>query len=232
MRFTAISVVIAGLFGSTGSVAAAETGFYMSLGVGQADYADDMGSQIRNAYAPQPMYQVLSADLADGSDRAWKANIGYRFLPGLALELGWNDAGEAVSRYSVKSLNPTSPGTGTIRGTYRLRGASATIVGEVPVGELFALSLRAGAVHAKLGYNEDGIDIAGKPYRFHGPNETDTVPLVGVGAAWHLATNWELRLDWDRWFDIGSRFDLTETTNGRFDHVDLYTLNAVYRLGD
>lgn len=233
MRIVAISIFAIGLLGGVGSVAAAETGFYVSFGAGRADYANDIGRQIREAYAPKPTYEVLSADLADGSDRAWKAAAGYRFLPWLSAELTWTDAGEAVSAYSLRQVTTPPPSSvGQIRGTYRLRGLGAALVGELPIGETFAVSLRAGAARAKLDYDENGTDIAGKPYQFHGPDDTDTVPLAGLGAAWRLDTNWELRLDWDRWFDVGTRFDLTETTNGRFDHVDLYTLNVAYRFSD
>lgn len=233
MRFVVVLLITTGLLGGIDRVAAADAGFYVSLGAGRADYTGDIGRQVREAYASQPNYEVLSAGLADSSDGAWKAAAGYRFLPWLAFELGWNDNGGAISRYSVKSLlSPTSPGTGTIRGTYQLSGPSAAVVAELPINEAFGIALRAGAVDAKLEYEEAGTDIAGKPYQFHGPDDTHTVPFAGLGAIWHLDPTWELHLEWDRWFGIGTRFDLTETTNGRFDHVDLYTLNITYRFGD
>jgi hypothetical protein len=226
----AFSVLLTALC-SVASAHAADEGFYIGLGGGQSDYSQGLAGQIRSAYAGRSDYSVESAEFGDNSDTAWKATLGYRFLPWLSAELAWTDAGDAASAFRLRSLKPLTNGVANLAGRYQLSGTSLALVGEWPLGDTLAVSVRGGFVASRLKYDEQGIDAASHPYSFHGPSDNGSGGLAGLGFAWRLDPQWELRLDWDRWFNVGTRFDVQTDTNGKFDRVDLYTLNLFYRFG-
>ena len=227
MKQLALSVLV--LAGSAGLAHAADGGFYLGAGYGRADYADGLAGQIRSAYAGRSDYAVESAALTDRNDQAWKLTLGYRFLPWLGAELSYADAGKAASAYVLVPKPLLNAGPVSASGRYDLHGTSLALVGEWPVGANFALSARAGLVASRLGYREISRAVNGDTFPFRGPSDSNTGALAGLGLAWRLAPQWDLRLDWDRWFDVGTRFDVQEDTNGRFGHVDLYTVNLLYR---
>jgi hypothetical protein len=74
-------------------------------------------------------------------------------------------------------------------------------------------------------------DLFGKYclFAFHGPNDDSTHPQFGIGALWHFSPQFSLRLDLDRNFDVGKKFALHADTNGRFDNIDAYTLNLIWK---
>lgn len=232
MRMFALPALIAATLCAAGAARAADHGFYIGLGGGQSDFATGLAGQIRSAYAGRTDYAVEAAALTDSADTAWKATLGYRFLPWLSVEAAYTDAGEATSAYRLHSLVPLTNGTASLSGRYRLSGISAALVGEWALGDTLAISARGGVVASRLKYDEQGTDASNHPYAFHGPNDNNSGGLAGVGLAWRLDPQWELRLDWDRWFNVGTRFDVTVKENGKFDHVDLYTLNLFYRFAE
>src|ERR1043165_1735526 len=85
---------------------AAETGWYVGIGVGGANYPDSVPSQIAAAYQNNNTYTLTSARMLDSSDTAAQAFAGYRFLPWLGVEVGYQDLGKARSFYSLKTLGP------------------------------------------------------------------------------------------------------------------------------
>lgn len=219
------------LLALAGSASAADTGFYVGFGGGSSDYSSDLGQEIRQAYTHSSAFVVDDARLSDGSGRVWQVAGGYRFLPWLSAELGWTDAGTANGFFALTSTVPLTNGHATVFSRYRLRGLSASLVAQVPLADRLYGYGRLGAVATRLKYDESGTDANNTPHSFRARNENETKPLAGLGLGWSLNERWDLRMEWDRWFDIGTRFDLTVKGNGRFDHVDLYTLNALYRFG-
>ncbi len=85
---------------------------------------------------------------------------------------------------------------------------------------------------SRLKYEEYGLKSVQQPHAFIADDENDTNTLIGLGASWKPHDNWEIRFDWDRYLDVGTRFDLTATTNGEFDHVDMYSINLLYHFGE
>ena len=53
--------------------------------------------------------------------------------------------------------------------------------------------------------------------------------LPGIGALWRFAPQFSVRLDLDRNFNVGRKFALTSDTNGRFDNIDAYTVNLIWK---
>jgi OOP family OmpA-OmpF porin len=223
--FAALAAVLAG------SAHAADTGFYIGGGIGQSSYSDDLEDQVRRAYFGRNDFSVTSVEITDDSDTAYKIFGGYRFLPWLGVELAWNDLGEARSHYVLHSLVPLSNADAILDGNYRVKGTSLSVFGELAFTETFSGIARVGVFDAKVDYEESGIQASGEPWYFKAPKDNSTKTTIGLGVNWRVTPNIDLRLDYDRYHDIGRRFALDTTGNGRFDYVDVASLNVAYRFG-
>jgi OOP family OmpA-OmpF porin len=215
-----------------GTAHAADTGFYVGGGIGQSKYSDDLGDQVRSAYFGNTGYSVTSAELTDDSDTAYKIFGGYRFLPWLGVELAWNDLGEASSHYVLHSLVPLTNADARLDGRYRIKGTSLSVFGELAFTDTFSGIARVGVFDANIDYEEGGVQANGDPRYFKAPDDSSTKTTIGLGVNWRVTPNVDLRVDYDRYHDIGRRFALTETGNGRFDYVDVASVNVAYRFGD
>lgn len=206
-----------------------ETGWYLGIGAGVANYSENIPQQIATAYRGNDTYELLGARTLDSADAATQIFVGYRFLPWLAAELGYQDLGSARTLYSLHATQPvfiTIPPT--IMGEYRTSDVNAALVASWPVGERFELLARGGVADTRLTYDEHGIDVNGDPFAFHAPKRTHVSAQAGVGALWKFAPSFGLRLDLDRNFDVGKKFALNVNENGRFDYVDAYTVNLIW----
>ena len=206
-----------------------DTGFYLGVGAGASNFSGNLPAQIGAAYANNATYVVQSARMTDDGDSATQFFVGYRFLPWLGAELGYQDLGNAHSLYVLKVPGPIIYPTPTLNGNYGLKDVNATLVASVPVGARFELFARAGVSDARLSYDEHGFDVNAQPYTFHARQRNNTGAIAGIGAAWNFAPHFALRLDLDRTFDIGKTFALNASSNGHFDHVDAYTVNLVWK---
>ena len=224
-RFITAAVLLGGA--ASASAQGDASGWYFGVGVGGSDYSGDLPAQIRAAYADRPHVQFVGASLSDGSDTVQQALAGYRFTPWLALEIGWQDLGEAHSFYSVRANGSAAPAL--IEGSYGLRDVQAAAVFTVPVGDRFELVGRAGVARTRLRYDESGISLSGQPYAFHAAADSSAGALAGLGIAWNFAPAWSVRAGVDRLFGVGQRFALDVDTNGRFDHVDAWTLTLLWK---
>jgi opacity protein-like surface antigen len=204
-------------------------GWYFGVGAGGSNYPDSVPPQIAAAYRNNDIYTLNSARTIDNGDTAAQVFAGYRFLPWLAVEVGYQDMGKARTFYQLDphvQLNYPMP---ALTGEYGLRDVNAALVGIWPINERFELLARAGVSNTRLEYDEHGFDINAKPYSFHARTRTRSGAIAGIGAAWNFSSHLALRLDLDRNFDIGKTFALNVQGNGHFDHVDLYTANLVWR---
>jgi len=205
-------------------------GWYVGIGAGVADYSDSIPHQISAAYAGNATFDFLGATTTDSTDGARQAFVGYRFAPWLGAEIGYQDLGHAHTFYSLDSNQPVFNAVPLLlRGDYRVRGLNAALVASWPVGAKFELFARGGFADTRLNYDEHGNDAGGNPYSFHARTRTRSSTQAGIGALWRFARHFALRLDLDRTFDVGKTFALNAASNGRFDHIDAYTLNLVWK---
>jgi len=205
------------------------TGWYFGVGIGGAHYSDSVPAQIATAYQNNGTYTLQSARMLDSSDTATQVFGGYRFLPWLGVELGYQDLGNARSFYSLQTIGPIIHPTPTLSGEYGLSDVNATLVASWPINARFELLARGGVSNTRLSYDEHGFDVNAQAYAFHARTRTHSGAIAGIGAAWNFSRHFALRFDIDRNFDIGRKFALNVDGNGRFDHVDAYTLNLVWK---
>jgi opacity protein-like surface antigen len=134
MNRSLLAVLILAVCGSGGIAYAQDnpSGFYLGAGVGQFDVQIDDIDQTDDAI-----------ERLDDDDSAWKAFVGYRFNPYIALEAAYVDFGNPGSR------SDASGSSGDFR--VRLKGFAPYVIGTLPLGpiELFA----------KIGYYFYDVDL-------------------------------------------------------------------------
>ena len=108
--------------------------------------------------------------------------------------------------------------------------ACALLTGEIDFTDNFSGLLRVGLYNAQLDYSESGTSADNSPHYYSHSDDT-TKLTYGLGLNVRVNPSWDVRLDWDRYTDVGRRFALSENTNGRFEHIDFVSLNLAYRFG-
>jgi len=199
-------------------------GFYVGAGAGVSSFRGDYASQVDQAYAGTG-FTVDAATVTDDRDTAWKAYAGWRFHPYGAIEAAWLDFGEARTHYAIGVPNI---GAATRDGRYRLSGAEVSALGIVPIGDRATVYAKAGALFSQLKYDESGLNQFGEPGSFSHTNR-ETKFLWGLGGSFELVDSLAVRIEWQRAEDIGERFALTDSGNGRFEHVDMATIALQWR---
>ena len=199
-------------------------GFYVGAGAGVSSFRGDFASQVNQAYAGTG-FTVDAASVTDDRDTAWKAYAGWRFHPYGAIEAAWLDFGEARTHYAIGVPNI---GAATRDGRYRLSGAEISALGIVPIGDRATVYAKAGALFSQLKYDESGLNQFGEPGSFSHTNR-ETKFLWGLGGSFELVDSLAVRIEWQRAEDIGERFALTDSGNGRFEHVDMATIALQWR---
>ena len=184
-----------GLLASTGSapVLAADTGFYLSAGIGRAeeDPGKSNGANFSIGFPPAGIVHVEPDRVeADGGDTAWSVGVGYKFSRYFAAEVEYLDFGttEIAEHYSLDL--PPLPDEITLNYTSKLTGPAISVLGSLPLGKGFEVYLRAGALFADR-------EIASLlPTDAGSTKFADTVWLGGVGVDWTFAGRWAIRAEY------------------------------------
>ncbi len=223
------AIMVLGLGVSSGAFAA-DPGFYVGGGGGQAKYSGGLVGQMEDAFARRPTLELRSAELADDSDGAWKLFAGYRFGNGFGLEASFVDLGSAASRYHAQVVSILQPSPDfLLDGRYDAEAYGLSAFYEWEFSPALSASVRAGVFKASLDYFQHNSTIYEYPDFAYGND--DTVPGFGLGLNWRVTPSIDLRLDYDRYQGIGKRFGFeAEDTNGRFD-IGVTSLNLAYRFG-
>lgn len=216
--------------GAASGAQAAEEGFYFGIAGGTAS-VDLSKSDLDGLYQSVLIaddYDVLAYESTlDDSDTSWGLHIGYQLGAYFAAEIGYVDLGKAVyeADFAIEDLLPPGGvGVGSVRTSFRSAGPTVAVLGLLPLGEKFDLHGRAGVLFARSRITEQGRDfdtgavLASQEYR---GNSKDV--FVGLGGAWNINPNYTLRLDYQRYLDVGDDEDTIEAD------VDLLTLSILFR---
>jgi OmpA-OmpF porin, OOP family len=148
---------------------------------------------------------------ADDSDTGFKVYGGYQFTPNLAVEFGYVDLGEVTASGTDSFLGTTSV-------LIEASGFTLAAVGTIPLGDRFGLL-------GKAGFFRWDVDASATSSVFGSAsdNETGTDLFLGFGGFMNLGKNLSLRVEWERFMDVGD-----EDTTGSTD-VDLLSAGIVFR---
>ena len=152
-----------------------DRGFYAGVGVGQFNVKIDDIDQLDNAI-----------EKLDDSDTSWKAFVGYRFNPYIALEAAYIDFGSPTSSFN------TSGSSGDYKA--ELSGFAPYLVGTLPIGpvELFA---KVGYYYYDVKLNVDVDQLGGNV--FHS-SKSDEDFLYGGGVGVTFFDHLHARLEYER----------------------------------
>jgi OmpA-OmpF porin, OOP family len=164
----------------------------------------------------------LSSSL-DDSDAAWGLEIGYRFNPYVAAEVGYVNFGEALYEAiatATDGVNPPFPVESSVR--FESSGPTAAVLGMLPLTERFDLHGKAGIYFAdtrvRSRIREVGVDNVDHQEIDSGETEV----FLGIGGAWNINDSFSVRIEYQRFLDVG------DDESGESD-VDLITGSILFR---
>jgi OOP family OmpA-OmpF porin len=207
---------------------AAAVSFYLGVAGG---YATTDAALVANRESTITSASGIRTDF-DDRDGAWKLVAGYRFTPWFGVEAHYADLGRSRMSTSLLGGDPPQPASVVIN--RRIRGIGTDLLLSLPLGERFSAFGRAGVFHAAL--DADATLAGNIVFNPGNPEErsrtasaNEVVGTYGLGVDWRFAPRWGLRVEWQRYLDVGKAFAPGATgTTGEAD-VDLVSVGATWR---
>ena len=192
------------LLSGTTAFAAQPSGWYVGVGAGQTE-GKDVGCG--GGYAPVFADTTCSAD---NKDTGLKVFAGFQLNPNAALEFGWVDLGEAT-------IKGTDSFFGTTNATWKADGLYVAGIGSIPVGSAASFFGKIGLFRWKADLKID------TDFGFASDDDSGTDLLFGIGASFNLGSSAALRLEWERFSDVGD-----SSSVGQSD-VDMLSASLLFR---
>ena len=194
---------------------AQDSRFYIGGSIGRSQVKIDTGALADETTAAGLSNTGYSAN---NSDTGWKLFAGYKFHPNFAVEGGYVDLGKFSASTIITAVNgtpivPTSL-TFSIKAT---EGFFVSGLGIWPVNNQFSMFGKVGGYNMKTEATASvlGINIS--------DNARNNGWLLGLGGQFDFTKNVGLRLEWERFNEVG---DKDKTGQG---DVGLLSLGLVYR---
>jgi opacity protein-like surface antigen len=201
---------------------AADSGFYVGATAGQSLFhqdRNDADGAILDAFSSNGFGVASGSSSLDKTDFAFSGLLGYRVMPGFAIEAAYVDLGKLNYKFSGTVVDFQSF-SATANLTAEAKGPTLSALGILPVSPSWEVYGRLGAFFSKVTLTAD-ISVNG----LHGSDSESANSvdgLIGVGTAWHLGKNLALRAEYTRFANVGDK-DKTGETN-----IDLFNLGVTY----
>lgn len=196
------------------ATAGEEKGWYIGGGLGQSKSDVD-----------EAQFDSLSASSSTTSDEkdnsAWKLFGGYQFNRNWAVELAYVDLGKATAKQTVVS--------GSVNVDFEANGWNIAGVGTLPLSQSFSLNGKLGVFRWDRDYKctrASGTTNCNTPAN-RSASGTDLSYGVGLGHA--LTKQTSLRLEWERFKDLGDENKTRGTDNGKTGQSDVDFLSIGIR---
>ena len=217
MSKVAAQALVLGCVPATATLAA-DSGFYFGITGGLATFDLPSKGSIDALFEEEGL--ALASSSLDDDDTAWGLQVGYRWNSYVAAEVGYVNFGTAEYRATPAGFTGID-GEASLRA--RSSGPTLSVLGMLPVGERFDLHARAGVYFAdtRLRYREEDFqtgDVFSEEIKPSSEN-----PFVGIGAAWNINDSYSLRIEYQRFFDVGDKDTIGETD------IDLLSFSVLFR---
>lgn len=218
MSKVAAQALVLGCVPATATLAA-DSGFYFGITGGLATF--DLPSKgsidefVEELFADEGL--MMESSSLDDDDTAWGLHVGYRWNSYVAAEVGYVNFGTAEYRATPEGVDADL----SVRA--RSSGPTLSVLGMLPVGERFDLHARAGVYFAdtRLRVRVEDYDNDAVFSEEVKPNSEN--PFVGLGAAWNISDSYSLRIEYQRFFDVGDKDEIGETD------IDLLSFSVLFR---
>jgi opacity protein-like surface antigen len=145
----------------------------------------------------------------DARDNAWKAFGGYRFNDMLAVEINYANLGRHSTFTTMVALDMFNTASTLVK--RKITGYGADLLLCAPIGNYFSVFGRVGAFRSRLVADAqlDGLIefTSGNPLdRARSTTVQETVLRYGVGGDWWFRPNLALRVEWERYSNVGKAF--------------------------
>ena len=211
-------------------------GQYLGAGYGQSkadiDKAKISSNLIGSGYTGSP----TPSTTADETDTGWKLFGGYQFTRNWGVEFAYVDLGKTT----VNSRATAAGATDVYRTEATAKGWSIAGVGTVMVSDTFGVFGKLGAFRwdydtkCSIVTNATGIaNCAPTTGPSAGPanrSASGTDLTYGVGLKYNLTKQTSLRVEWEQFKDIGSKFNATGTSGTSQADVNLISIGIQYKL--
>ena len=209
--------------------AAAEAAWYGGLSLGQ--------SRTGSALVANRESTIVNGSAAGSSfearDSGFRLFAGYALRPWLAFEVNYTDLGRSMLRTTTVTTEPPHA-VGVFALDRKISGVGLDALLAAPLGERASVYGRVGAVQSRLVAE---VHLSGAVVftsgntaeRDRSTARTETITRFGVGGEYLFTKNAGVRLDWERWLDVGKKFEVGgQGTTGEAD-TDFFALSVVYR---
>lgn len=177
---------------ASGASADAKPGFYFGAGVGGSQVSVTNWDHNNNDNCC--CCGDYGEETSDG-DSAFSVHAGYRFMPYLAVEVGYVDSGNPEwneNQVYVPRLNDVFYNQVDFE---KLDAAEVSVLGILPFLNIWEAYLRLGAAYWSADTNQLLVRrFDGAPFR-RSFNESDTGFLFGIGVGASLTPHWHLRFE-------------------------------------
>ena len=159
----------------------------------------------------------LQSSSLDDSDTGFGATLGYEVNENFAAELSYVDLGDVSYEASNEQANPANE---SVTLDTSAAGPVFTLLGILPVGERWDFYGRAGL--ALMDSEGEASATSGDVTDRISDSTNRSNMILGAGVQYDVSDRFGLRLEWDRYFDVGS-----EEIVGESD-IDLFSLGLRY----
>lgn len=224
-----MSILLAAGLASTPVSGALAEGFYFGISGGAASFDLPSKAAFDETYVDSldglvPGVFVVGAESSlDDSDQAWGVQVGYRWGSYVAAELGYVNFGEALYRADVLLSDGFVDAPIEVSARVRSSGPTLAVLGILPLRERFDIHARAGVYFSDTRYRErfeDPLTGEGDSIETDG---SDKDLFAGLGAAWNINESYAVRLEYQRFFDVGDEDHTGE------ENIDLLSVGFLFR---
>lgn len=230
-----------GVWGGTGSVDTASKADFDAAIIDGLPTELDRSAYIDDRNTPDVLTDDILHEFAlagignsklDDSVSVWGLQVGYRWGKYFATEIGYAHLGEASYRLPVLVTETLTPVTGPVltgdfaaeRATqFTSAGPTISALGMLPIGQHIDLHLRAGIYLADTRVTNRTRDVEFNTGNInHGRVDASQTEIFGgIGGAWNINENFVLRLEYQKYLDVG---DDEKTGESDIDVVNLAVL--------
>ncbi|HEX7012836.1 MAG TPA: outer membrane beta-barrel protein [Steroidobacteraceae bacterium] len=229
-RLAVVAAAGLGLLAST-AARSEQIGFYFELSGGPVSVdlsKSGFDSTLIQSALDSGFASASVTSTLDDSDQGWGVQVGYRWNRYVAAELGYVNLGEALYEAQV-TLDDGVGNTAVIAldNRFQTTGFVASVLGMFPLTERFDVHARAGLFVADTRVRERAVSIEPDlPETFTSiQTRSDSKDFFGgIGAAWNINDSYSVRVEYQRFLDVGEDEDIGEEVD-----VDFITLSILFR---